>query len=46
LVSKNTGGIESRIDLGKDREPSYAMDGVTETVFYQTNTNEITSYKF
>ena len=45
-VSKNTGEIESRIDLGKDREPSYAMDGVTGTVFYQTNTNEITSYKF
>jgi hypothetical protein len=45
-VSKNTGKIESRIDLGKDREPSYAMDGVTGSVFYQTNTNEITSYKF
>lgn len=45
-VSKNTGKIESRIDLGKDREPSYTMDGVTGTVFYQTNTNEITSYKF
>lgn len=45
-VSKNTGEIESRIDLGKDREPSYTMDGVTGTVFYQTNTNEITSYKF
>lgn len=45
-VSKNTGEIESRIDLGKDREPSYAMDGVTGTVFYKTNTNEITSYKF
>jgi outer membrane protein assembly factor BamB len=45
-VSKNTGEIESRIDLGKDREPSYAMDGVTGTVFYQTNTNEVTSYKF
>jgi hypothetical protein len=45
-VSKNTGEIESRIDLGKDKEPSYAMDGVTGIVFYQTNTNEITSYKF
>jgi hypothetical protein len=45
-VSKNTGKIESRIDLGKDRAPSYAMDGITGTVFYQTTTNEITSYKF
>lgn len=45
-VSKNTGEVELRIDLGKDREPSYAMDGVTGTVFYQTNINKITSYKF
>ncbi|MBL7472062.1 outer membrane protein assembly factor BamB family protein [Robertkochia sediminum] len=44
-VSKNTGEIESRIDLGKDREPSYAMDGITGVVFYKTNTNQVTSYK-
>ena len=45
-VSKNIGKIESRIDLGKDREPLYAMDGVTGTVFYQTSINEIKSYTF
>ncbi len=45
-VNKNTGKIESRVNLGKDREPAYVMDGVTGTVFYQTSTNEISSYKF
>ncbi len=45
-VNKNTGEIESRISLGKDRKPAYVMDGVTGIVFYQTSTNEISSYKF
>lgn len=45
-VNKDTGETEGQIALGKDREPSYAMDGATGAVFYQTGPSEITTYKF
>jgi hypothetical protein len=43
-VSKETGKIEGRIDLGKDREPIYAVDDVTGQVYYRTDKTTLTSY--
>ena len=44
-VSKLTGKIEGKIDLGKDREPIYAVDDITGQVYYLTGENELTSYQ-
>lgn len=44
-VSKLTGKIEGKIDLGKDREPIYAVDDITGQVYYLTGDNELTSYQ-
>ena len=44
-VSKLTGKIEGKIDLGKDREPIYAIDDITGMVYYLTGENELTSYQ-
>ena len=43
-VSKATGKIEGRIELGKDREPIYAVDDVTGQVYYRTDKTTLTSY--
>lgn len=43
-VSKSTGEIEGEIDLGKDREPIYAVDDITGQVYYCEDNNVITSY--
>jgi outer membrane protein assembly factor BamB len=43
-VSKSTGEVEGRIDLGKDREPIYAVDDVTGQVYYCTDNRALTSY--
>ncbi len=43
-VSKNTGKVEGEIDLGKDREPMYAVDDITGQVYYQTSSTGVTSY--
>jgi hypothetical protein len=43
-VSKSTGEVEGRIDLGKDREPIYAVDDVTGQVYYCTGNSALTSY--
>lgn len=45
-VSKNTGDSEGFIDLGKEREPNYVMDGVTGMVFYNNDGNTIQAYQF
>ena len=44
-VSKSTGKIEGRIDLGKDREPVYAVDDITGQVYYSTDNKELVSYQ-
>ena len=44
-VSKITGEIEGKIDLGKDREPIYAVDDITGQVYYMTGDKELTSYQ-
>ena len=43
-VSKATGKIEGRIELGKDREPIYAVDDVTGQVYYRSGNKTLTSY--
>jgi outer membrane protein assembly factor BamB len=43
-VSKLTGEVEGEIDLGKDREPMYAVDDITGQVYYQTSKTGLTSY--
>jgi hypothetical protein len=43
-VSKLTGKIEGEIDLGKDREPVYAVDDITGQVYYRTGDATLTSY--
>jgi len=45
-VSKVNGTVEGKIDLGKDRDPSYAMDGATGAVFYKTDNSEVVAFKF
>ena len=43
-VSKMTGEVEGKINLGKDREPMYAVDDITSQVYYQTSRAGLTSY--
>jgi hypothetical protein len=43
-VSKSNGQVEGKIDLGKDREPIYAVDDVTGQVYYCTGNSALTSY--
>jgi hypothetical protein len=45
-VSKITGKIEGKTDLGKDRGPICAADDITGQVFYRTGEKELTSYQF
>lgn len=44
-VSKTTGKAQGEIDLGKDREPIYAVDDITGQVYYLTGERELTSYQ-
>jgi len=44
-VSKSTGKVEGRIDLGKDGEPIYAIDDITGQVYYRADNNVLTSYQ-
>ena len=43
-VSKSDGQVGARIDLGKDREPIYAIDDITGQVYYCTGNRTLTSY--
>ena len=43
-VSKSTGKVAGEINLGKDREPLYAVDDITGQVYYQTGDAALTSY--
>jgi len=44
-VSKLTGKVEGRINLGKDKEPVYAVDDVSGQVYYLEDNNVLTSYQ-
>ncbi|MBT8185317.1 MAG: PQQ-binding-like beta-propeller repeat protein [Eudoraea sp.] len=43
-VSKNTGKVEGEINLGKDREPIYALDDITGQVYYRQDDAKLTSF--
>lgn len=43
-VSKMTGQIEGEINLGKNREPIYALDDITGQVYYRSGDAALTSY--
>ncbi|MGB5668593.1 MAG: PQQ-binding-like beta-propeller repeat protein, partial [Maribacter sp.] len=43
-VSKTAGNVAGEINLGKDREPLYAVDDITGQVYYQTGDTALTSY--
>lgn len=45
-VNKDTGEIEATIDLGKEKEPKYAIDDVTGRVFLNPQANKIVCYQF
>ncbi|NHF59969.1 PQQ-like beta-propeller repeat protein [Flavobacteriaceae bacterium TP-CH-4] len=44
-VGKASGKIEGQINLGKDREPIYAVDDITGQVYYRTGDAALTSYQ-
>ena len=44
-VSKSTGKVVGSINLGKDREPIYAVDDITGQVYYRVEDNVLTSYQ-
>lgn len=45
-VSKETGEILAKIDLGSEKKPNYTIDEVTGQVFLETKKGDIISYKF
>ena len=45
-VNKNTGEIDGRVDLGKERSPEYAVDDVTGQIFLRSAPTSVASYKF
>lgn len=44
-VSKATGEAESQISLGRDREPRYTVDFVTNQIYYQKGSRVLASYQ-
>jgi hypothetical protein len=40
-----TGKVEGSIDLGKDKEPIYAVDDISGQVYYLEDNNVLTSYQ-
>ena len=44
-VNKDTGEVDGTINLGKEKEPVYAVDDVTGQIFQKTGPTQITSYK-
>ena len=45
-LDKATGELLGKIDIGKEKEPSYVVDAVTGDVFYKLQDNEIKGYTF
>lgn len=44
-VNKNTGAVDTYIDLGKEKTPNYAIDDVAGQVFYQTGSGTVAGYQ-
>ncbi len=45
-INKNTGKIDGRMDLGKDRTPEYAVDDITGQIYLKSDLITVSSYKF
>ncbi len=45
-VNKDTGEVEGSIDLGKERQPEYAVDDITGQVYLKIGSSLLSSYKF
>jgi hypothetical protein len=45
-VDKETGRIETVIDLGHDREPVYEVDAVSNLIFYRPAADTVSGYRF
>jgi outer membrane protein assembly factor BamB len=45
-VDKETGRIETVIDLGHDREPVYEVDAVSNLIFYRPAPDTVSGYRF
>ncbi len=45
-VSKVDGRILGHIDLDRDKEPDYQVDGVSNQIFYRPTESEIAAYQF
>ncbi len=43
-VNKNTGDVDAQINLGKEKEPKYAVDDVSGKIFKQADANMIACY--
>jgi hypothetical protein len=45
-VDKGTGGILDVIDLGRDKNPIYEVDAVSNLVFYRPGPGTVVGYRF
>ncbi len=45
-VNKDNGQVEGKIDLGKEKDPKYAVDDVSGQVFIQDDASKVSSYQF
>ena len=44
-IDKDTGQPRSRVDLGKQREPVYAVDDISGMLFLQTTSGTLAGYR-
>jgi len=45
-VSKDSGEVIDMIDMANEKEPSYEVDGISNSIFYRLNDNQIVTYRF
>ena len=44
-IDKDSGQPRSRVDLGKQREPVYAVDDISGMLFLQTTSGTLAGYR-
>ena len=44
-IDKNTAAPRARVDLGKEKEPVYAVDDIANMLFLQTNPDTVVAYR-
>jgi hypothetical protein len=45
-VSKASGRVEAVIDLGRDKDPIYEVDAVSNLIFYRPSPGTVAGYRF